>query len=940
MESKAPMSSLCLHKEVRLSLEPVSNSSLVQLQLPSTSAFSRATRVVQKVADAIPTSKSEEEFKRRNVSSAGSVYFRHTRKYPRSILWRCLENNTVLELRSIDLSKGEDETKEAGLVLRFGFQSTIRNEGVALADSTEEDALSVFVLTKSNELYTLTTKSHFFCQASASEDEFERWCKTFKPSSLSISTPFRLVALGPLNVLITLTDGRIVHLRRRQGEDGSSWDEAAYNDGKWGSSLRGLIRWQGSNTIHYDGNALDQNTAVNAMISPDGQHILAVGLNHTLKFWNMSSGRPTASRDLLDVSREPQEIAKLMLDPGAYKILDVFEAQAGYDGDLYYAMTYSPHASGIFKVWGVRDPDHNEFGVRDLFPDDTLRVPDPDDGALWTMLDFKLKTVSGSSRLEVWILIRLNRRYKLYHRKFVELRGLGEDWQYDWSVTAIDMSKREPSNGPPSKISSLDYDGITDKWINFISCPGRIAETVLDTALHIYIQTRGLNMPKANKACLIERIASCVASQLYLQHAETPDSITKFSEDLNGEWSTFWNIATEVDQARWEPLSLGFDAHSDIPWIVLGDGCSAIRECSEIEMLAYNKPKSLFGNNIKTLVPSVEIDGSSASPRAPDELAMLIEAAAKFRVSFSEILASSCKNYLDSELWQDSSYSVPARIQSFYDHCGFADEVGDRQYNELAGSLNGLGGFDGITTDSVTAILETLPGRLSEASGFISTKFGLKVLVGGAQDMIVLHTRILTDLLYLVVFVEMEVDPEEHAMENLDAARIFMDLLEQLRRSQMANWLATNTRQDPVTTREKNSANLATMVSDMPSPGSISTILENLFARDIKPQSYSSQSQSAASTQTICDLLTWVAGGNEITLDKVLVNIQCDFLKNVNVDLASSFLRFQPSTAWATYIRGRLCLLRHEFTEAAIHFKKSAFKLCRFPSLRKFRIVD
>ena len=927
MDSKAPVSSLCLHREARVNLDPLSSSSIIQLQLPSTSTFSRTSRVVRRVADAIPPSKSEDEFKKRNTASSGSIYFRQENKYPRSILWRCLESNTVLELRSVDLSKRENDSKEAGLILRFGFPSGIRNGGIALADSTEEDALSVFVLTKTNELYTLKLRPKFFCQASASEDEFDGWYKTFKPSSLSISTPFRLVACGPLNLLIALTDGRLVRLRRRHGEDGSTWDEAAYNDGQWSSSLKGLIRWQGSNTIRYEGNALDQNTAVNVMLSPDGHHILVTSLNHTLKFWNVASGRPTASRDLLDVPRGPQETAKITLDPGTYKNLDVFEAQAGYDGDLYYVMTFSPQSSGVFKVWGVRDADQNDIGVRDLFPYDILRLPDPDDGALWTMSDFKLKTVLGSSRLEVWILMRLNRRYKLYHRKFMDLQGLGEEWQYDWSITVIDLSRREPQNEAPLKISDFDCNGITDKWIEFILRPGRVPGAVLETALSIYTHTRGLIPPKTSKASLRERIESCVGSQLYLQHSDILGSnVSKFLETLNDEWITYWSIVAEVDQARWEPLSLGFDAHSDMPWIVLADGCSAIRECSEIETLAYNKSKSLIGNSARTLMPSVEMDGSSASPTAPDELAMLVEASTKFRTSFSEALISSCDKCLESELWQDSSYSAPTRIQLFYDRCGFLNEVGDRQYNELAGSLSRAGGFDGITNESILAILEALPGRLSEASGLVSTRFGLKVLASGAQDMVTLHARVLSDLLYLVVFVDMEVDREEYAMENFHAASIFIELLDQLRRNQMAHWLATNTRQDPATTQANDSVSKTLGSLGI---GNASTILENLFARDIKPQSYSSQSQSAALTQTICDLLTWAAGGNEISLDKVLVNIQCDFLKNNNIDLASSFLRFQPSSAWATYIRGRFCLLQHEFTEAAIHFKKSAFKLCK-----------
>ena len=926
MESKAPSSTFSLHTETRVNLHSCAPSTIVQLQLPSTSAFSRFSRVQRKVFDNLPHSKNEEEYQARNIAAAGSVYFRGANRYPRSILWRCVENNRCLELRSLDLSKAEDETRDAKLVLRIIFPSAIRTHGVAIADSAEDDVVSVFVFTSNNDLYTLSLRPAFFCKLSASEDETDRWCRLFRPSSLSISSFYRLSAPRAQLVLVTLADGKVVRLTRKKGDNGSQWDEAAYTDGQWGSSLRGLIRWQGRNTIRYEGNALEQNAVVNATVSPDSTHLLAVGLNHTLKFWNLESGNPTVSKDLLDVRREPQQTPRYMLNPGVSKVLAVFEIQSAYEGDLYYAITFSPHSSGVFKIWGVRDADHVESGVRDVFSDDVLRVPDPDDGALWTLSDFQIKSDTMNAGLDIWILLCLNRRYKLYHRQFSELSAIGNEWQYGWSATAIDAVKHEPANCLPLKNLDSASETISDGWLNFILFPGRIPESVLETALKAYINARGIPSQKGEKATLRDRIAASVGSRVSLEDSSS-GAAAAFDDALNKEWNSFWNTILEIEHMRWEPLSLGFDSHCDIAHILFTDGCSIVRELCELETLAYNRPKDLLRSQSRSLVQSIEIDGSAVASKSPEELSTILDAAAKFRSEFSTSLLLSCQHALEAELWLDSSYSVPERIQNFYDICNFENEVGDRAYNHLSAHLKGFRGFNALSTDVFLSIVEMLPKEMSQASGLSSTSFGLKALVRGTQDMVALHLRVLTDLLYLLVFVEIEVDREEFSMENLDSSLVFTEILDQLRQSHLAYWLGSHTREVVTDTFEQTAAltNVGKRTNNFQC-----TILENLFARDIKPQSYLSQSQSFAFTQTIRDVLTWMSGANQIALDKVLVNIQCDLLKHENTDLASSFLRFQPSTAWAIYIRGRLSLAKREYTEAAHYFKKAAFKLCTF----------
>ena len=949
MESDPPQTILYLHKETRVDLQPAHPKSTVHFQLPSTSAFTLTSQIQRKILSSLPSSKTEEAFRKQNVASCGSLYFRPTTKYPRGILWRCLEDNTVLELRSVDLSKSEDENQEAFLVLRFGFPSPIRPEGVALADPSDQDVFNLFVLTKSNDLYTLTLRSGLFCRIEASEGDFSRWCKVFKPSLLTISTPHRLTASSSLELLVALSDGRLMRLVRKAGSDGSNWEEAAYSDGQWTSSLRGLIRWQGSNTVKYDGNLLDQNTAVAAVTSPDRKHIFAICLNHTLRAWNIKSGKLTFSRDLLDIDRDPRETARVMLDPSISQTLTIFELSGGPQGDFYYIATYSPHSSGVFKFWAVRDADHSASGVRALFPDVIFRVPDPDDGALWTMADFRLAVSPGTTELEIWVLMKLNRRYKLYHRQ-ADLNDMDSDWNYGWSITAADPPNFQQSHQPPLTFSNLDAEDVSDWWLDFIFYPGRIPNTILETALTIYDHDQDGNIAtfKNRKTSLKNRLPKIIGTKVLLQRSDSAEEdYNNFREKLNDQWMAFWTIASELDQARLEPLSLGFDVDARMPWIVFGDACSAVRQCCQTELLIHNKPMDLVRHNNLLLKESIEEADSSSISSLPEELALMIESAARFRASFSNALRVSCKNVIKTELWQDPSYSILVRIQSFYDKCDFAGQVGDRQYNDLSASLKDLGAFDGLSTSLFESILATLPQSMSnEASGLVSTKFGLKVLVKGAQDMIELHTRLITDLLLLIVFVDMEVDRDECAMESLDTTRVYMGLVNRLKQYQIMQWLATHIRPDPArdTENSEKDTNEAGNTRLAEGPRTLSTVLENLFATDPKPQSYAHQPQSITLTSNIRDLLKWVTGGTDssITLDQVLVHIQCNLLRDNNIELASSFLQFQPSTAWATYVRGRLCILEGEHSEAATYFQKAAYRLCKLfrPCASSNRFAD
>ena len=929
MASKAPVSSLALFKEVRTDLEPDTLGSVVQIQIPSTSAFAVRPRQQRRILKNATGYRDEESFDKCCIATTGSVYFGKSKRYPRSFLWRVLQEGKVLELRSIDLSKSSSDTREASVILQFCFAAGLKHGGVALADLEDQDALNIFALTRGNDLYTLKLSKDFFCSVAASEEDVSKWCKASKPATFSISTPHNLIAASFRELVVSLSDGRILRLTRNKEEDGSKWQEAAYGDGQWASSLRGLVRWQGSNTIRYDGITLEQSTPIATAMSPDRKHVFAVCVNHTLRVWNPNKAASVFSMDLLWKHREPQDVPKVMLDPANPNVLQLFKIDEIIDGFEYYAVTFSPHDFGQFKFWGIRDPDHGTKGVRDLFPEHLLQPPDPDPSpeskAIWKVADFRIAGGQQGKSLEMWVLMRSNRQYKVYNLKF-DIQDLTNVWYNSWSAMAVETLGDHES----PLISDLDPEDATDKWLEYIFYPGRYSETILETALGMYCLERSVSLSNP-KASLKERANSAIVAQVSSVNAAS--DFKQYRTAINQEWTVLWQDIRDLDKSRWEVLSLVCDEHAEMPWIAFTDGCSAIRTCDKIEKVVQNSSANLAVSTNLLPTPSVEME-DGAEPRLPDELAVIIEAAGALRQSFSYRLRSICDKVLATELWLDPSYSIPLRIQSFYDQCGFDEEVAGALYDNLISALEPIGGFNGLETDAFLAILGDLAHGLPEqASDLVHTKFGLKMLMNGAQEMIYLRLKLLFDLLMLVVFVDMEVDREDTPMENFDAPRIYTELIELLKQYQIMQWLAKNTRADTSDPSAKPvPANGSKIEPSKDRKFVTVTLLESLFALDLPAQSLELQSQSEALTQSTQDLLTWATGGHDptVTFDDVPVYVQCNLLANNNLDLASDFLRFQPSTAWATYVKGRLSLLKGDFTEAAIYFKKAAFKLCEF----------
>ncbi|KAL5045771.1 hypothetical protein BDW71DRAFT_183334 [Aspergillus fruticulosus] len=922
-----------IYKDTQVDLRPYSPSTIVNIPIPTQAGSqNRARFTISSLTDLVePIARDEDEFTRRYIATQGSVYFRKRNVYPRAFLWRVVNESKVLEIQCVDLTKGGIETHEYNITLRLRFQEDILPSGVALADLEDHDVLNVFVITASKELHTLTLRPEFFRKPASIDENISDWCKTYVPAPLAFSHPHRLHASSPLELFISLDSGALLRLTRRATDDGSNWSPLTLDERTWGASLRGLVRWSAQTSIRYGGRTLDANVANAVATTSDQTYVFAVCVNHTLKIWNLATNKLVATKDLLGREIQQQNTLAYSLNPSESSFIRVFNVERALDGGYrYYAVTYSPFEDGCFKFWAIKGGLTTPLEIEDLFPAATLRPSDPDStgNMFWSIADFQVKPAEEGKRMELWVLWRNSGLYQVYtlHFNFVSLVS---DWATNWTTTASDTRRQEPPLPPSS-----DVVDPTEKWLNFLLQPNRFPAEVLETSLAIYqeaLKPLSSSSTLKKSAPLIERLCSTIAATVSLRKFEDDEmDFSRYRTDTDSKWRQFWQIADDLNKRRFEPLTLSYDAYYETPWVLLSDSCAVVRECSSTELLLHNPGPVLQSEGPKIADRWRHRNLESELGDLFEEASHLMTVASDFRKRFSADLDAACQSAIEAEIFAEPSSSVQDRMDTFRDRCDFAEQISNQIYDDLISEMNEQLNIYMLSSDIFFKILGTIPlGFPGKDSDLSPTHFGVKVTVNGVQETIQFTRRILIDLLVLVVFIDGEVEQEKGS--TFDAVELFVELVTLLREYEMMLWLSSNMRKETDKFSKAEDSSIPSFsLTKLPSSdkgGRVATVLEDLFATDIKPRRAIGLPQSYTLTLGIQDVLSWVSRPGEVAYPNALVYIQCDLIAKGNIDLAWDFLRFQPSTSWSTYVKGRLYVAMSEFDLAALYFRKAAYLL-------------
>jgi WD40 repeat protein len=933
----------CLYTEARLNIEPTYANSTLHIPTEGQSSFFSRKR--SRADDDALADADEDAYARRHLATESSIFFRRKNRSPRCFLWRVLEDGKLLHIQSVDLIQARRNTQESVITFALSFSNPIRSNGVAFADAVDRDALEVFVLTTSNELFTFTLRKDLLLRGSLpSPTDFDpTTCyKLHQSPSFSFRSPYKLVALSSMHLLVSLSDGGLLRLTRNLGEAQGTWHETSFSEPGWGSSFKTFFSMRGHNTVKFNGLDLEPSTAAAIALSPDTSHVFTVCLNHTLKAWNTKTGKSGVRTDLLN-ENDGEMQSQYFMSPAQGTLLRLLQVDGSPDGDMYYAVTNSPK-DHQFKFWAVMDPDDVELGIRDVQPDSKL-IPPLDElmnTNAWQLVEYHIRPSKGWRNTQLWIRVRSGAICKIFTLIFdllADPEDIEDAWRNNWAVVddgslTIESLMDDPSypRDADSQLATQDCSDLGDQWLAFLFFPGRFSVPMLESALHIY--KKGLKLStdisRSKDTPLKGRICDAIAAKISIDlTAEGQVDFEAYQSEIASQWHVFFGLVRHLHTRRGDSLSLAFDADTDLAWSIRADQVGPVRLCSEVEIMNFNNDVFLtqedsFINNSMPLADHLTDDTSVHVGR-------LLAGARSFRRGLSDEFqtlfqsasaADALRIGIDESTPNGTQEKHLQDVRQLYDICALHVEVSDEDFNQLTDSMQDLGGLGDLDNDLFYAAIDRLVQNERGSDGDQTlTRYGDKATIRGAQDTLSMTRDIILDLLALVVFMAGDLETEELS-PDFRPSELYQQLVTKLKEHNVLLWLASNVREEP-TKKAKDILDSPVTKSNKSMYHPTLTVLESIFIGDW-------QSLRFPPSEALPLLITywcraWTYGANfSNAYNGVVTHVFGNLLKHQDYDLATEFLKFVPEAPWASYLRGRLNLEVGVYALAAEYFKQAA----------------
>jgi len=907
---------LNLYTEGAFQVKPTSSTKRIDISIPRGNGTYDRSKFSKKPARSDVLATDDKSYAAEYLASASSVFFRQSNSYPRSFLWRVVGKQRLLEILNADFARSERDP-EANVVLAFEFQDQISPRGISICDSGRKDDFYIFVLTQGNEVFEIHLESTYFQDSSSIPHDTKSWCSTIRASSLSIDRAFYVHAANPHDVFVSFASGKVQHWKR--SEEQQHWIHVNYDDKSWGSSLLSIVSRKSFPDYEYDGMRLAYNTAY--AMARHGQYLFTACLNHTLRIWHLESGRLVDTRDLLDVARDPKDPQdRVRLSPAEPGYIQFLEG--GWNKNEHILMTHSPLNGGQVKYWNVRGSYTDEldlFSIEDKAPSAALKLPDPDPNAAshWSLTGLRTIWEKHTKLWRVWALWRNNNYHKAYSLAFDFNDRTRDAWEDEWVAVKTARARTPGPDFVPSEVQD-----ITSEWLEYIVFPGRYSTAVIETALAQYSTAADTRLSSQDRVKpLKERLVLVVVSQATLRKSnDSSADYERLAVESDQQWRQFWRTLESINEGRYAPLGLACDPITNMIWLTMADLCCAVRECNNLELLQTNTAESLNSYQRIAHAQWRYREGHKPVFTAKDAKvpSTFLSAAQKYFSSFPPELMVNFLQTLQEDLYTESEIDTPTRIVNFFNEIDFANAVPDDVENDFLKDLSSIGGLEAISNDIYNALLKHIyehhrrPGKPNH----VKTDFGTKLISAALLDEMTDIRNVLLSLIAVAVFV----DESEH----FDTAHFFEQLVSKLKSQERTLWLATHFRQS----------------SPDEAAGFPTSILQDIHGQSLRVPSSDSHPMPFLLMQHIRDILDFVPGDLEAGPENAAVFFQCDLLKHGETQLASEFLKFQPSTKWSTYVKGRLSLAVGNYQEAALYFRDASHNLATGRPLGKLEEVS
>lgn len=651
--------------------------------------------------------------------------------------------------------------------------------------------------------------------------------------------------------------------------------------------------------------------------------LFTVSVDHALKVWSMQSETLIHVTDLLNEPQPTSTKMKTWLDPSPSHLLAILDTSLQED-HMFYLISFSSATTGKFKFWAVRQDSVGSFiDLVDLYPDYEFEAKPPTATAPWIICEFRVTPASASdlTLFNLWVLWKSDTNFRVQNVQF-NLNKVGDTWNW-WTTATADLLHDLPKQAP----SSITSEDVTDHWMNWIFYPGRFPDPVYETALKIYEDNFATRSEKGTKMETTQaRVARVVASAVELKTG-TGGMVDyeKYRVEIELQWERFSRLCTEVDKARCEALSLVTDPASGFVWTVNVDGITALRECTESEVVSHNY--TTHADNLDLLSHRTPKRlGAGLQGKDLGDVMLLVGAAEELKSALSESALDRCALRLKEEITKDAMYSVQDVMWSVYEHC-LDGEVTQETIDKLKLT------FKNMTEpqNAFSSIMSSLFHADAHAGATRLTAFGGKVLVAGSQEVIHTNHELLFNLTFLLLFVTAFEDVQDFRISHPE--EIYSQLLMYCKEYEVLRWMAENSLALPEPPIEDDVSEAMTDLrltgDDGPAPekrkGSVlQLVLPNSFGPPPP-----GPGRSGLVALSLC-IRQFLSGLDLIDYGNGITNIVSALLKSNARGLATDFAKFIPSTSWGTYMKARVRLKARDDIAAATFFKKAAYGMCEY----------
>lgn len=639
---------------------------------------------------------AEDVYYAKCVATAGASFTRTKTSIgnePRSIVWRVLQQSSILELDPVDLNlKSKVQLRK----IRIHTPTPFISNCITVCENTDNGHIVIDFISESSYLYTITFSFTEFIINSLNsmsdhghsliEEYASNWRSIKYPYSFDLKKPHLLYAISHKELVVSTKEGLLVKMERTTTLGDIS--TFLFNDPSHTSGFSRLLSWGHSDRV--PGNSgLSLRAAVSIISVPQANILVTLTIHRMLRVWSTKTLELIEEHEL-ESSKDVPHQEKILIGPEPVNLLRIPTWKDQYKEIGYtHLCTYLPLGDGQFKTWQLNlDPSGNILsGLNESY---NLVPQIPDTYSTWLVNDFHILHHSEKKQeFQISIMWKSNTSSVMYQAAVPFTPGQ--------DITSYMGCETDDNDLQYVNGRNLSDDK-TKFYLERIFGPDGYTNDTVETAIIIYGNNYAVKLYNPSEAesvdiALQDKVCQTVGTAVSLGYKSDGTTLDyhAYKSDLVQEWVRFDRLCAELQRQGNEVLSLGWDPVLELFWVVKASFVSIVRPALPIELCYSNKSSAPSGRISSIVAGSL---GKIKASRS-DKILRTLDALYTFRRSLSHIHFSQVLSGMIEDYGPGPSFDTLERMEFLYSDL-LENQVSETAYEDLLSSLSGIGETDSI----------------------------------------------------------------------------------------------------------------------------------------------------------------------------------------------------------------------------------------------------